>query len=216
MFMKQKHLKQFTLIEVILAIAIFMLVSSIGIMALTSTEQTLRKVTIANKRLEKRQLIDRLVNRAFKNAVNFTWQDNNLEQQMVFSGKQGELLLSYLHRIDPSKNSGIRFLKLFQEENNLIAEYSSTPLLPWQDNHDNLTREIIATGINHLSFSYADIDRSSGQIEILESWDNETTPYIPPAIQISIEWSDGNEDVWFRRTAGAGYGQQLGRRSYTR
>jgi hypothetical protein len=206
--------KNFTLLEVVLALAIFMLVTSIAVMALTSTERTLRKVTAADKRLEERQLIDRLINRAFKNAVNFTWQDSNLQQQMVFSGKRNELLVCYLHRIDPAKNSAIRFLKLFMEEDNLVAEYSTTPILSWLNSPETATREIIATGISNLSFSYADIDQASKQINIVGSWDNETTPYIPPGIQLELEWNDGSTDVWFRRTAGAGYGQQLGRRRY--
>lgn len=210
----QTKVLYFTLLEVILAIAIFMLVSSIAIMALTSTEKTLRKITAADNRLEARQLIDRLVNRIFKNAINFTWNDNNLQQQMIFTGKSDELLICYLHRIDPNKKSGIRFLKLFLENNNLVAEYSHIPILPWQSTNKKITREIIASGINSLSFSYANINLESKQPNILNSWDNENTSYLPLGIQLEIEWNNGSKDVWFRRTAGAGYEQQLGRRRH--
>lgn len=207
-----KMLRKFTLLEVVLAMAIFVLVTSIAIMALDSTNRTLRKVTRVSKRLEARQRIDRLVNRAFKNAVNFTWQDDNLSRQMIFSGKADALLLCYLHRIDPVQHSGLRFLKLFLDADNLVAEYSSIPILPWQDNANNLHREIIATGIKQLSFSYANIAPDNRQIDLQSSWDNKVTPYIPLGIQLEIEWNDNRRDVWFRRTAGAGYGQQLGRR----
>jgi hypothetical protein len=204
----------FTLIEVMLAVVIFLMVVSIAVMALSSTERTLRKVNRVNDRLAIRQAIDRLVNRAFKNAINFTWQDDDFKSQLVFSGEAHELLIPYLHRIDPTRRSGIRFLKLLQEDDKLIALYSSSPLLPWQDIPEQVNREVITSGIKSLSFLYANIDPHTQQVNLLETWDNNSTPYIPLGIQLEIEWSNGERDVWFRRTAGAGYRQQLGRRQY--
>ena len=204
----------FTLIEVMLAVVIFLMVISIAVMALSSTERTLRKVNRVNDRLATRQAIDRLVNSAFKNAINFTWRDDDFKSQLVFSGKSRELLITYLHRIDPTRRSGIRFLKLLQEDDKLIALYSSAPLLPWQNVPEQINREVIASGIKSLSFLYANIDPHSQQVNLLESWDITTTPYIPLGIQLEIEWHNGEHDVWFRRTAGAGYRQQLGRRQY--
>jgi len=117
-----------------------------------------------------------------------------------------------LHRIDPTKRTAIRFLKLFVENNRLIAEYSSTPLLPWQGNPEQVKREIIADGVADIAFTYADINPQTKQVNLSDSWDNNATRYIPLGIQLAVTWQNGRQTLWFRRTAGAGYQQQLGRR----
>ncbi len=202
----------FTLVEIVLAIAILLMIVGIAMLALSSAEQTLRKVKTVNHRLQQYQAIDRLVNRAFKNAIYFTWPDKNSRQQLLFDGQAHALFLCYLHRISPNSHSALRFLKLYLENQQLIAEYSDTPLLPEDENSPTVKREIIASGISEITFLYAKVNPQSQTVNLLDHWDTQQEHYIPAGIQLQIKWENGQSERWFRRTAGAGYSQQRGRR----
>lgn len=214
--MSSRKIQQFTLFEVIIAIAVFAMVATASALVLQSMQRSWQKVSQKSIRLRQKQVIDQVVNTAFKNAIPFSWKDDNFKKRLVFDGRPDSVILGYLHRINAHEQSGIRFLKLFLEDDKLIALYRNTPILPWLENEDGVTREILAEKVERISFLYADINPDTNAVLLGDEWDPENTSYIPLGIQIKIEWQDGSSDVWFRRTAGAGYCLSLGNRRYNR
>jgi hypothetical protein len=168
------------------------------------------KIAKANSRLERFLVMDRMVDSAFKNAVPFTWRDDNGHDRFIFKGDSSELILSYLHRINNIEDGGMNFLRLSLENGNLIAEYRKTPILWWEDDCANVSKEIILNSVKTISFLYA--DKKNDEVIWSEDWDEEKAMNIPLAIQIKVEFEDTVEELWLRRTAGSGLRETYGMR----
>ena len=84
-------------------------------------------------------------------------------------------------------------------------------MLPWdgKTNAAQTDREILAEKVRSISFLYA--DRKKDNISWTSAWD-ENSNNIPLAIQIKVEWMNGESEVWMRRTAGAGLRETYGAR----
>jgi prepilin-type N-terminal cleavage/methylation domain-containing protein len=203
----------FTLLEMILSIFIFAVIMSILGSGIFTIQQSLRKVSNKSDELEKYQVLDRVFTSSIRNAVPFYWKDNNRNRRSVFSGDTNKVSFAYLHRIVGSDDGGIRFIQFYLEQDNLVAVYKKIPILPWdQSTLKSADKEILATEVRSLSFSYADVD-NNGQIVWKRSWSNSIGNYdIPLAIQVAIEWKNGTKEYWLRRTAGSGQFESLGTR----
>jgi hypothetical protein len=199
----------FTLIELIAAAAILTMIAATIGLVLSTVYNSWRRADAGYDRLSEKLRIDAIVNTAFKNAVPFNWKTPDLKNTLLFTGAPDHLLLTCLHRVVPGESAGIRFLKLFREDDRLIAAYQDTPILNWNDAPgDNLRTEVIVKGIANISFLYADIDKLNGSVQLFNQWD-ETKDYIPQGIQLTIEWKNGEKESWFRRTAGNGHLQSF-------
>ncbi|MFA7231085.1 MAG: hypothetical protein WC071_07415 [Victivallaceae bacterium] len=205
-------IKRFTLIEVVVALGIMLVIAAMIGLVLTTSYRAWERVNRMDALFRQKQNIDRIVNTAFKNAIPFSWKNDNLKEELVFKGESSMLLLAYLHRIGASDRSGIRFVQLRLEDNKLIAEYRDTPILPWREPASSeVTKEVIVSQVKEISFLYADILPENNSVQLMDSWDNKKT-YIPRGIQITIEFEDGSKESWFRRTAASGYMQFLGKK----
>lgn len=201
----------FTLLEVIVATGILALLGLLIGMSVNTFHRSYMQAQKVGNELQRNQVIDRLVDSYFVNAIPFEWDDENLETHYVFSGLPDELYLTSIRRAYAKDASAIWFIRLYCEDGTLKCDYSAFPLLPWIDLEDqNFTTEVIATGVNSISFLYA--EKKDDEIEWLEEWVEEDHDGIPLAIQITVEWTDGTKERWLRRTAGASSNSTFGDR----
>jgi type II secretion system protein J len=202
----------FTLLEVVLAIAIFAVISLLIATTLFAVQRSWSRIKKQSVRLKAYQTIDRIVDYAVRNAVPFKWQDENLKNRLVFKGDSNEVVLAYLHRVTNIKKGGIRFIKLSLEENELIAHYRHTPILYWlsEDLESTCQKEVIARDVESVSFLYADKDKNG--ISWSEDWNEEIEKNIPLGIQMTIKFKSGRQISWLRRTAGSSFESEYGKR----
>ena len=210
---KRSRLSRFTLLELIVAVAIFAVVISIASMGLVTVRKSWDKVYEHSARLKNLLKIDRVVDTSFRNIIPFSWKDEDTKKERgIFFGEEDMVTFAYMHRITNAEFSAIRFINLYVEDNKLIAEYSKSPILPWDDNQDEMgvKKEVLAENIERISFLYGDRDET-GEISWNSSWvEEKPLNYVPLAIQITVEWQDGRCEQWLRRVAGAGKCESLG------
>ena len=205
----------FTLLEVVVAVAIFATVIMVASMGLLTVQQTWKKAHFHGRRLENLLKIDRVLDTGFRNIIPMCWEDEVAKKtRPVFTGESAKVTFATMHRITESNYRAIRYLSLFVENEALIAEYRASPILEWQKSIQDLNREILATGIESVAFLYAE-ETSGGKIELKQDWkyqdvDRKNHNEMPLGIQIEITWKDQTKRVWFRRTAGSGKYENLG------
>jgi type II secretory pathway component PulJ len=199
----------YTLLEMVIAVGIFTMVMLTASMGMVAIQKTWSSVTLQNKKIKSLQVIDSVVDSAFRNAIPFAWPDQSNKSRIVFLGESNRIILAYQHRINNIDDGGIRFISLFLENGCLMAAYRKTPMLPWDSKTDiaNTESEVLADNVRAISFLYA--DRKAQKISWMSNW-NEDSNNIPLAIQIKVEWMNGESEVWMRRTAGAGLRETYG------
>ena len=203
----------FTLIEVLVAVAIMLLLFVAAGTSLVSVQRTWQKVQNKNNELKILISLDKIVNTNFPNIVPFDWKDEDLNKRSTFLGDHDRVSFACLHRVNVIKDGGIRFITIFKEGDKLIVAYRDTPQLYWDELPMN--EEVLAEGIQDLTFVYADVDRDRKLIWE-DDWDEDERKNIPMAIQMTIQWDDGSETNWLRRTAASGLRNNFGRRFYDR
>jgi prepilin-type N-terminal cleavage/methylation domain-containing protein len=199
----------YTLLEMVIAVGIFTMVMVIASMGMVAIQKTWNSIALQNQKIRSLQVIDSVVDSAFRNAVPFAWTDENNKSRSVFIGETDRVSLAYRHRINNVDEGGIRFISLSLDNGCLVAAYRKTPMLPW-DGRTNIAHaesEVLAEKISSMSFLYA--DRKKQDISWASGWD-ENSNDIPLAIQIKVEWMNGDSEVWMRRTAGAGLRETYG------
>jgi prepilin-type N-terminal cleavage/methylation domain-containing protein len=196
----------FTLLEVIISMSIFLMIMLTIGMGTMSILKTWDRVQIHSKNLRKLQLIDRVVSPSFKNAIPLNWHDNDGGIASTFLGEESIVSFAYLHRINRTSEGGIRFLKLYLINGKFIAAYSNTPMLNMSGDNQNLKKEVLSENVRSISFNYAYLDK--GEITWTNIWE-EQGYRIPKAIQLTVEWENGESETWLRRTAGNGFKEEL-------
>lgn len=209
------HAQVFTLIEMILAVAILMLVFMAAGTCLMSVQQTWIKTQQRSEQLKQLIIIDKIVEANFPNIVPFEWRDDKLKKRNIFFGDQNKIIFAVAHRVNNMKEGGLRFVSIFKANDQLIVAYRNTPVLFWDKELTPTKDEIIAEGIDNLTFTFADMDRERNLVWD-KDWDEDERKNIPMAIQMTIQWKDGREHSWLKRTAGAGKRGNYGRRYYDR
>ncbi|MCP4179331.1 MAG: prepilin-type N-terminal cleavage/methylation domain-containing protein [bacterium] len=202
----------FTLIEMLCALFIFtMIMLTVGT-GMFVIQQSLEKVDNKSQILSTYLRLDRVFSTCFRNAVPFSWPNESHIEQSTFVGHSDSISFAYIHRIADMSDGGIRFIKLYMQNNKLMAAYRKVPILPWDDVGRELETEVLADKISEISFLYADKDIQKN-INWKNEWDNSLyNKNIPLAIQITITWEDGITEKWLRRTAGSGQYESFGAR----
>lgn len=210
----------FTLIELIISMGILMAVTGIVAMASKSFYDGYERSAKVTRRLKEYMAIDNLMDVHVRNLIPFEWKDDNGNSRFVFSGEEHKLHFTTLRRSYGKRAGSLIFIRIFVEENQLIAEYSTLPRLPWkEDDEENMPyeREVIAENVEEITFSYAekaaeDEDEDGTGISWKENWpeDEHATP--PLAIRMHLKWSDGTSEYWLRRVAGVAKDSTFGTR----
>ena len=205
--------RKFTLIEVVVALGLLALLATLSIAVLQSSQRLWASVRTESGKLDELQNIDRIANHCIKNIIPFNWLDAENKEREIFKGDSSSIIFAYLHRAHGAESSAIRFVQLKTADNKLIACYRKTPFLHWLGepvDDESTTKEVIAEGIDSISFEYA--EREGDLIVWYQTWNEEAMKQIPLAIFMKIKFTDGTEDLWLRRTAGSGFSTSLGKR----
>lgn len=211
-----RGVRRFTLVELVVAIAIFASITMLAGFAMISVRDNWRRTHDRAERLDKMLKIDRLVESSFRNVIPFTWPERESPDRHeipVFRGTEDEVTFAYMHRINKSDLGAIRFIRLYLDDGRLIAEYRKTPITIDEDGGE-LRTEVISEDLASLSFSYADYD-DAGEIEWLDEWERDPEDKskkndMPVAMRMTVEWEDESTETWLRRTAGSGLHESLG------
>lgn len=216
--MNRRIENKFTLVEMVVAMAIMMMVAMIVGSAGKLFYDSYSGAQRTAARLREYMAIDRLWDGAVRNAVPFKWKDEEGVSRFVFEGGNDTLMFTALRRADGDAPGALIFIRVKLEEDELVAYYSYYPRPPWDDefndNPDLLTREVIAANVAAVSFQYAETSESEEEAEIewFDEWDEDEHAAIPLAIRMTVEWKNGRRECWLRRTAGSSLHSDYGYR----
>ena len=199
---------RFTLVELLAAMSILLLVGSASAAALFSYQQNHRKVAALAARLERNRKLDKVAE-LMTNTIPFTWNTGNEDgRTLVFDGAADELFFTAMRLPDSQGRGAFVFVRLhINDEKQLVCDYSTTPMVPWDDDKDppaNMKTAVLADNVETLTCIYGDYD-DNDEIEWLEVWDQEDDDYknrLPVALGFTIEFANGEKLSYLRRTAG--------------
>ena len=197
----------FTLMELVAATGIMLAIAGIIAFASRSFFRALASAERVSAQLQVYLNIDQLMDGCFRNMIPFDWEttDVNDDTFQVFDGLSDMIHFTTLRRSYDDNSGNLFFVRVFVEDEQLIAEYSKFPRLPWYDDDEDIMpydREVLATNVDKISFMYAGAEDST--IVWVDEWDRENYDFIPLAVQMTVEWKDGTEERWLRRTAASG------------
>lgn len=212
---------RFTLIEVVVAVAIFLLVS-VALFAFSSgVSRSWEGITLKRNQFSELLAMDRALDSMLTNAIPFMWRDmsDGLRKETPFIIAQPEMLrIAYMHRMNDTQEGCIRFAEIYVEDEELRVAYADRPFLSW----DNISPErtsisVLATGVESVSFQYADwssdvsVDWKS-RLFWRDEWETEDSGRkdIPLAVMVTVTWLDGRSQCWVRRTVGNGFRERYG------
>ena len=199
--------RAFTLVELVAATGIMLAVAGIIAYASSSFYRSLASAERVSAQLQVYLNIDQVMDGCFRNMIPFNWEtdDVNDDTFQVFMGEPDMIHFTTLRRSYDDVGGNLFFVRIFVEDDELVAEYSKFPRLPWlEDDEDTMPydREVLATDVDEISFLYAGAYDST--IIWMEEWDRESYDFIPLAVQMTVKWKDGTEECWLRRTAASG------------
>ena len=220
--MKLRHVR-FTLIELIISMGILMAVTGIIAMASKSFYDGYERSAKVTRRLKEYMAIDNVMDVHIRNLIPFQWNDENGNYRFVFSGEEHKLHFTTLRRSYGNRPGSLIFIRLFVEENKLIADYATTPRLPWKEDEEETmpyTREVIAENVEEITFTYAEKatgedDEDGTGVKWEENWPEDEHAAVPLAIRMQVKWSDGTTEYWLRRVAGVAKDSTFGKRETT-
>ena len=195
----------FTLIELVVAMAIMIVVALIIATAGHTFYNAYSRSLKASKKLKTYMAIDRIWDTCVRNMVPFQWKDDEGVSRLVFEGNENTLLFTALRRAHGDDPNGLIFIKLEVENSRLIARSSFYPMRFWLEDEvtdQKIEKEILAEQVKEITFEYAEAGEEAGEIEWLESWEEDEHAAIPLAVRMKVEWLDGTVEYWLRRTAG--------------
>ena len=211
--------KPFTLVELVAAMAVMIFVALIIGTASSAFYNAWRRSVRLSAHLNTCQNIDRVMDSTVRNMIAFPWQDESDNTQIVFEGKSDSMFFTSRRRLSKGDNSAFFFIRLKLEDDKLIAEYHTLPRFPWTEEEKYpMEREVLSENVKNISFLYAKLEDE----EVV--WEEEWSAYdpeemqenendvqmIPLAVQLTVEWNNGEKEVWLRRTAGNSKYTRLG------
>ncbi len=211
-----KHCNKFTLIELVVAIAILAVVAGIIGVAGASFYGGYKRAVSHTGKLKQYMAIDNLMDTHIRNMVPFKWKDEDGNSRLVFNGEENEIHFTTLRRSYGDKPGALLFIRVFVEDEKLIAEYSAYPRLPWVEEGDEnmpFTREVIAENVRQVTFSYAENSTEEAYaVEFLDEFTEEENSVLPLAVLMKVEFTDGTTEQWLRRVAGVSRNSTFGYR----
>ena len=212
---------RFTLLELIIAVTIFMMVSVALFTFSSQVSDTWSRLTVERNRFNELLAMDRAIDGVLSNAIPFMWRDTaeELSEQLPFVvAEEDYLRIAYLHRLNDAEEGAIRFVEFYLEDGDLKATYTDRPFIDWSEIAEDRRRTtILTTEVESLSFEYADwsSDVSDEWADRLfwrtywETEDSERTD-IPLAVKMTVTWKDGRQECWLRRTTGNSFRERYG------
>lgn len=202
----------FTLLEVVVALAIFACVMGLAGAGLSASVRSWEKVGRSKERLAERVALDSFANNIVRNAIPFSWPDATSKKELpIFRGERDWTRFAARRWLSDIEEGGLLFIELSLRDGKLLARYSKIPITDDVPAPGGLQEEVLASNVSSFRLLYAERD-ASDEIQWFERWDNEKDENLPLAIQMSVEWADGRSESWLRRTAGSGLRESFGLR----
>ena len=204
---KIRHNK-FTLLEIVLALAIFCLIAGLSGGLIYTVRQSYQTISDTDNYLKQQIRINNLINEVLRNSIPLHWPDGEGVEKLYFKGNRNDLRTVYQYRINRPDQSGMRFINLEFIDGKLVATYADYPCPEAQP---TAQQEILAANIAGIQLKYAVINRN-----VITWKDNFNSDgqekNLPLAISLTINFSDGESINFLRRTAGNSYFTSYGRR----
>ena len=199
----------FTLMELVAATGIMLAIAGIIAFASRSFFRALASAERVSAQLQVYLNIDQVMDGCFRNMIPFNWEttDVNDDTFQVFDGQPDMIHFTTLRRSYDDIGGNLFFVRVYVDRytDELVAEYSKFPRLPWYDDDEDempYDREVLAKDVDRISFLYAGAQDNT--VIWIDEWDREDYDFIPLAVQMTVEWKDGTEERWLRRTAASG------------
>ena len=199
----------FTLMELVAAAGIMLSIAGIIAFASRSFFRALASAERVSAQLQVYLNIDQVMDGCFRNMIPFNWetQDETDDTYQVFMGEPDYIHFTTLRRSYDDVGGNLFFMRVYVDDqtDELVAEYSKFPRLPWLDDDDDefpYDREVLATDVDHIEFLY--FGQQNNAVIWIEEWDRENYDFIPLAVQMTVEWKNGTREQWLRRTAASG------------
>ena len=206
---RPRRVRCFTLMELVAATGIMLAIAGIIAFASRSFFRALASSEKVSSQLQVYLNIDQVMDGCFRNMIPFNWEtsDENDDTFQVFDGLEDYIHFTTLRRSYDDVGGNLFFVRVYVDDrtDELVAEYSKFPRLPWFEDDDDLMpydREVLATDVDRISFLYAGVEDDT--VIWLEEWDREQYDFIPMAVQMTVEWKNGTTEQWLRRTAASG------------
>ncbi len=206
----------FTLIELVVSIAILIVIAGIvGVSGAAFYNGYERSLRVTN-RLKMLMAIDNLMDTHIRNMVPFNWKDEEGKSRLLFDGEENRIFFTTLRRSYGDRPGALIFVRVFVEDEKLIAEYSPYPRLPWLEEGDEsmpMTREVLAENVLQVTFNYAEKSTENDEaVDFLEEFREEENSVLPLAVLMKIEFTDCTQEQWLRRVAGVSKNSTFGYR----
>ena len=213
--------RAFTLLELIIAVTVFMMVAVALFSFSSQVTDTWTRLTVERNRFNELLAMDRAIDAMLSNAVPFIWRDTSAELNATapfIIAEEDRLRVACLHRLNDAEAGALRFVELYLEDGELKVTYSDRPFMDWSevDERKQMT-SILTTEVESLAFEYADWssdvsldwrDRLFWRVDWETSESGRTD--IPLAIKMTVTWKDGREECWLRRTVGNSFRERYG------
>ena len=206
----------FTLIELVVSIAILIVIAGIvGVSGAAFYNGYERSQRVTNH-LKMLMAIDNLMDTHIRNMIPFKWKDEEGNSRLLFDGEENRIFFTTLRRSYGDRPGALIFVRVFVEDEKLIAEYSPYPRMPWLEEDDEsmpMTREVLAENVLQVTFNYAEKSTENDEaVDFLEEFREEENSVLPLAVLMKIEFVDGSKEQWLRRVAGVSKNSTFGYR----
>lgn len=204
----------FTLIELVVSIAILIVIAGIvGVSGAAFYNGYERSQRVTNH-LKMLMAIDNLMDTHIRNMIPFKWKDEEGNSRLLFDGEENRIFFTTLRRSYGDRPGALIFVRVFVEDEKLIAEYSPYPRMPWLEEDDEsmpMTREVLAENVLQVTFNYAEKSTENDEaVDFLEEFREEENSVLPLAVLMKIEFVDGSKEQWLRRVAGVSKNSTFG------
>lgn len=201
--------RQFTLLEIVLAVAVFMLTVTVLVAFSQAVTDAWLRLQREQDRFAELLTLDRVLDGILSGVVPFVWRDEEGRPLPAFQGDPDRVRLAVRHRAADSRQGGLRFVALYLEDGELLARHRNRPFLDLDYGDEQEQISVLAEAVDNVLFLYADL--VDGEVlEWVEEWDLQRED-LPLAILVYVHWQDGRLESWLRRTAGSGWHERWGR-----
>ena len=213
--------RAFTLLELIIAVTVFMMVAVALFSFSSQVADTWTRLTVERNRFNELLAMDRVIDSLLSNAVPFIWRDTSEELTTTapfIIAEEDRLRVASIHRLNDADEGALRFAEFYLEDGDLKVTYSDRPFMDWSEVAEDKQRTcILTTDVDSLAFEYADWssdvstewrDRMFWRVD-WETTDSGRTD-IPLAIKMTVTWKDGREECWLRHTVGNSFRERYG------
>lgn len=181
----------FTIIELVIAIGIFLTLTGLLLWSTDSITGSWQQLRQHNADLNDEQRLDRTLDTIFSNVVPLKWDDPNGKNRVFFDGQPDTMRLVYQH--EPNSHGALRFCALALDGDTLKLHHSNVPAYFFE------TESVLVDGVKNMECSYFTFNRDGEQVRS-SIWDKDRS--LPMGIMVNIEFENGRQLSWFRRTPG--------------